>query len=102
MATWNAFEWVLYLYDNSIISLSFGYSNGDAGIDMTLSGIAKAIRETGITEDLRTLIAHSVYIRDDQLDQYRANKILSQYMPNHIWMYGDVYKKFLEMIGLKI
>jgi predicted amidohydrolase YtcJ len=73
----------------------YGYSNGDAGIDMTLAGIAKAIRETGVTEDRRTLIAHSFFIRDDQLDQYKSNKILPQFMPNHIWMYGDVYKKIL-------
>ena len=73
----------------------FGYSNGDAGIDMTLSGIAKAIRETGITDDRRTVIAHSIFVRDDQLNQYKTNKILPQYMPNHIWMYGDVYKKIL-------
>lgn len=73
----------------------YGYSNGDAGIDMTLSGINKAIRETGITEDRRTLIAHSFFVRDDQLDQYKTNKIFAQFMPNHIWMYGDVYKKIL-------
>ena len=73
----------------------FGYSNGDAGIDMTLAGIAKAIRETGITDDRRTVIAHSIFVRDDQLNQYKTNKILPQYMPNHIWMYGDVYKKIL-------
>jgi predicted amidohydrolase YtcJ len=73
----------------------YGYSNGDAGIDMTLSGITKAIRETGITEDRRTLIAHSFFVRDDQLDQYKTNKIFAQFMPNHIWMYGDVYKKIL-------
>jgi predicted amidohydrolase YtcJ len=73
----------------------YGYSNGDAGIDMTLSAIAKAIRETGVSEDRRTAIAHSFFIRDDQLDQYKANKILPQFMPNHIWMYGDVYRKIL-------
>ena len=73
----------------------YGYSNGDAGIDMTLLAISKAIRETGITEDRRTAIAHSFFIRDDQLDQYKTNKILPQFMPNHIWMYGDVYRKIL-------
>ena len=73
----------------------FGYSNGDAGIDMALSGITKAIKETGITEDRRSVISHSFFVRDDQLDQYKANKILSQFMPNHIWMYGDVYKRIL-------
>ncbi|QWD59550.1 amidohydrolase [Polynucleobacter sp. MWH-UH35A] len=73
----------------------FGYSNGDAGIDMTLSGIAKAVQATGVTEDRRTVISHSFFVRDDQLDQYKANKILPQFMPNHIWMYGDVYKQIL-------
>ncbi len=73
----------------------FGYSNGDAGIDMTLAGIAKAIQETGVTEDRRTVISHSFFIRDDQLDQYKANNILPQFMPNHIWMYGDVYRQIL-------
>lgn len=86
----------------------FGYSNGDAGIDMTLSGIAKAVRETGVTEDRRTVIGHSFFVRADQLDQYKANKILPQFMPNHIWMYGDVYKQILgderasNMVPLKL
>ncbi len=73
----------------------YGYSNGDAGIDMTLSGISKAIRDTGVTDDRRTVISHSFFVRDDQLDTYKTNKILAQFMSNHIWMYGDVYKKIL-------
>lgn len=73
----------------------FGYSNGDAGIDMALSGITKAIKETRITEDRRSVISHSFFVRDDQLDQYKTNKILPQFMPNHIWMYGDVYRQIL-------
>jgi predicted amidohydrolase YtcJ len=73
----------------------YAYSNGDAGIDITLSAIAKAIRDTGITEDRRTTISHSFFVRNDQLDQYKNDKIIAQFMPNHIWMYGDVYKKIL-------
>ena len=73
----------------------FGYSNGDAGIDMTLSGIAKAVREIGVTEDRRTVISHSFFVRDDQLNLYKTNKIIAQFMPNHIWMYGDVYRQIL-------
>lgn len=73
----------------------FGYSNGDAGIDMTLSAITKAIGETGVTEDRRSLIAHSIFVRDDQLNQYKAYNIIAQFMPNHVWLYGDVYKKIL-------
>ena len=86
----------------------FGYSNGDAGIDMALSGITKAVRETGVVEDRRTVIGHSFFVRADQLDQYKTNKILPQFMPNHIWMYGDVYKQILgderasNMVPLKL
>lgn len=73
----------------------FGYSNGDAGIDMTLAAIDKVIKQTGITEDRRTVIAHSFFARDDQLDAYQKNKIMAVMMPNDTWLYGDVYTKVL-------
>jgi predicted amidohydrolase YtcJ len=73
----------------------FGYSNGDAGIDMTLAAIDKVIKQTGITEDRRTVIAHSFFARDDQLDAYKKNKIMAVMMPNDTWLYGDVYTKVL-------
>lgn len=73
----------------------FGYSNGDAGIDMTLAALAKTISETGITEDRRTVIAHSFFVRDDQLDDYKKKNILAVMMPNDTWLYGDVYNKVL-------
>lgn len=73
----------------------FGYSNGDAGIDMTLAALQKAIKETGITENRRTVISHSFFAREDQLVQYRDNNIIAITLPNHIWLYGDVYLKIL-------
>lgn len=73
----------------------FGYSNGDAGIDMTLSAITKAIKETGITENRRTVISHSFFAREDQLKQYQAQNIMAITLTNHIWMYGDVYLQIL-------
>lgn len=73
----------------------FGYSNGDAGIDMTLSAITKAIKETGITENKRTVISHSFFAREDQLKQYREQNIMAITLTNHIWMYGDVYLQIL-------
>jgi predicted amidohydrolase YtcJ len=69
----------------------FGYSNGDAGIDMTLAALGKAITETGVTEDRRTVIAHSFFARDDQLDDYKKKNILAVSMPNTVWLYGDTY-----------
>lgn len=73
----------------------FGYSNGDAGIDMTLAALQKAIKETGITENRRTVISHSFFAREDQLAQYRDHNIMAITLPNHIWLYGDVYLKIL-------
>ena len=73
----------------------FGYSNGDAGIDMTLAALDKAIRETGVTEDRRTVISHSMFVRDDQLVQYRDKKVMAIVLSNHVWLYGDVYPRIL-------
>lgn len=73
----------------------FGYSNGDAGIDMTLAAIKKAIKETGVTENRRTVISHSFFAREDQLTQYRDQHLIAITLPNHIWLYGDVYLKIL-------
>jgi predicted amidohydrolase YtcJ len=73
----------------------FGYSNGDAGIDMTLSALNKAMKDTGVTEDRRPVISHSFFVRDDQLAKYKDKKIMAITLPNHIWLYGDVYLKIL-------
>jgi predicted amidohydrolase YtcJ len=73
----------------------FGYSNGDAGIDMTLSALGKAIAETGVTNDRRTVIAHSFFARDDQLDDYKKKNILAVSMPNTVWLYGDTFSATL-------
>ncbi|OJI04976.1 amidohydrolase [Polynucleobacter sp. MWH-Adler-W8] len=74
----------------------FCYSNGDAGIDMALAAIKKAIAETGITEDRRSTISHSFFAREDQLDDYKANHIIAITLSNHIWLYGDIY---LDIVG---
>jgi predicted amidohydrolase YtcJ len=73
----------------------FGYSNGDAGIDMTLSALAKAIKETGVTEDRRPVISHSLFVREDQLAQYKDMSIMAIMLMNHTWLYGDVYVKIM-------
>ena len=73
----------------------FGYSNGDAGIDMTLAAISKAIKETGVTENRRTVISHSFFAREDQLKQYHDQNIIAVTLANHVWLYGDVYLKIL-------
>jgi predicted amidohydrolase YtcJ len=73
----------------------FGYSNGDAGIDMALSALTKAVKDTGVTEDRRPVISHSFFVREDQLAQYKDKKIMAITLSNHTWLYGDVYLKIL-------
>ncbi len=76
----------------------FGYSNGDAGIDMTLAAINKAIAaigEKGTKADRRTVISHSMFVRDDQLDEYKQKNIIAIMLVNHTWLYGDIYKNIL-------
>ena len=73
----------------------FGYSNGDGGIDMALAALDKAIKETGVTEDRRTVISHSMFVRDDQLAEYKDKKVIAIFLVNHTWLYGDVYRQIL-------
>ena len=73
----------------------FGYSNGDAGIDMTLAALGRAIKETGKADDRRTVISHSIFLRDDQFAEYKDKKIMAIMLPNHIWLYGDVFPRIV-------
>ena len=85
--------WVGYAYRNDI--QLFAYSNGDAGIDLALAAIEKAIAETGTAVDRRTSIAHSYFARPDQLQIYRRLDIGSSMMPPHLMLYGDAQMTLL-------
>jgi predicted amidohydrolase YtcJ len=73
----------------------FAYSNGDAGIDMTLAALDKAIKETGITENRRTVVSHAMFARQDQLKQFKEKQVLPIMLINHLWLYGDVYQQIV-------
>ena len=69
-----------------------GYGNGDGGIDMHLHGIAKAVQELKDTgQNHRAVIAHSQFVRRDQLDAYRKYAIIPSFFTNHAYMFGDVH-----------
>ena len=86
-------HWVEYAYEHDI--QLFAYSNGDAGIDLSLSAIEKAIAATGKSGDRRTVIAHSYFARPDQLEDYRKLNIGASMMPPHLMLYGDLQMKLL-------
>ena len=86
-------EWVGYAYEHDI--QLFAYSNGDAGIDLSLAAIEKAIAATGKSDDRRTSIAHSYFVRPDQLETYKKYNIGASMMPPHMMLYGDLLMKLL-------
>jgi len=86
-------QWVEYAYENDI--QLFAYSNGDAGIDLSLAAIEKAIAATGKTGDRRTSIAHSYFVRPDQLAAYKKFELGASMMPPHFMLYGDVQMTLL-------
>lgn len=86
-------QWVGYAYAHDI--QLFCYSNGDAGIDLSLAAIRKAIAASGKGSDRRNLIAHSYYVRQDQLATYRELDLGISMMPPHMMVYGDEMVKLL-------
>jgi hypothetical protein len=86
-------EAITYAYANDV--QLFAYSNGDAGIDMCLKAIEKAIVTTGKTGDRRTIIAHSFFVCPDQLSLYKKNFIGASMMPLHLMQYGDALLGYL-------
>lgn len=84
---------IRYAYANDI--QLFTYSNGDAGIDMGLKAIENAIATTGKTGDRRTIIAHSFFVRPDQLALYKKYNIGASMMPLHLMQYGDALTEYL-------
>ena len=62
---------------------------------MTLAALNKASKEAASHDNRRSVISHSFFARDDQLTQYKEQNIIAITLPNHIWLYGDVYLKIL-------
>ena len=86
-------HWVGHAYRNDI--QLFAYSNGDAGIDLSLAAIEKAVAATGKPADRRTVISHSYFVRPDQLETYRRLDIGASMMPPHLMLYGDAQMTLL-------
>jgi hypothetical protein len=84
---------VHYAYANDI--QLFAYSNGDAGIDMCLQAIEQTVAATGKTGDRRTIIAHSFFVRPDQLATYKKYDLGASMMPLHLMQYGDALTQYL-------
>jgi predicted amidohydrolase YtcJ len=71
----------------------FFHANGDASIDM----VVKAQQDSGITakDDVRNVVVHSQFARQDQLDAYARLGLVPSFFTNHTFYWGDDYPTLL-------
>ncbi|GAC14024.1 amidohydrolase [Aliiglaciecola lipolytica] len=75
----------------------FIHSNGDASIDMIIAAheYASKALDQSIDKDRRTIVIHSQFVRQDQLDTFVKYNILPSFFTNHAYFWGDVHVKNL-------
>lgn len=71
----------------------FVHANADAAVDMVLDAHKKHGHLAG--EDSRTVVIHSQFIRQDQLDAYAEYDMVPSFFSNHAYFWGDVHVKNL-------
>lgn len=68
------------------------HANGDSSIDMLLEAHKNATAQMEKnTEDLRTVVIHSQFVRPDQLQRYQEYGFIPAYFTNHAFFWGDVH-----------
>ncbi len=78
-----------YQNDNQL----FIHSNGDASIDMILSAHKKAceVLNEPLDKDRRTIVVHSQFVREEQLETYKKYNIEPSFFTNHAYFWGDAH-----------
>jgi len=76
----------------------FIHSNGDASMDMIIAAHEHATKQLNLSldADRRTVVIHSQFVREDQLDTFAQYNILPSFFTNHTYFWGDVH---LENLG---
>jgi len=70
----------------------YAHCNGDAAIDMMITGHKFAEQQLGETsKDRRTVIIHSQIMRPDQLAAYQQLGLLPSFFTNHVFYWGDTH-----------
>ncbi len=70
----------------------FSHCNGDGAIDMFLNAHDQAIRTHQLmSSELRTVIIHSQFMREDLVEQYASHQLIPSYFTNHTYFWGDVH-----------
>ena len=68
---------------------AFVHANADAEVDILLDAHKKHAALAG--EDSRTVIIHSQFIRQDQLEDYARYGMVPAFFSNHAYYWGDVH-----------
>lgn len=83
-------EMLKKVYDNNLQSTF--HANGDAAIDMCIKAHEYASNGKP-SEDRRTTIIHSQFVRKDQLDKYVEYKMIPSLYTEHTFFFADAHIK---------
>src|SRR5690606_20799978 len=74
----------------------YAHCNGDASIDMYIKAVRNANKAIGKgSQDRRTVVVHSQFVRPDQLDTYKELGLVPSFFTNHAFFCGDVHTENL-------
>jgi len=77
----------------------YTHCNGDGAIDMYIQAVENANRTLNTTSiNRRTVVIHSQFVREDQLDKYKELGLLPSFFTNHAFFWGDVH---VQNLGLE-
>ncbi len=67
------------------------HCNGDAACEQLIRCYAQAVRETGISENLRPVMIHAQTVRADQLDRMASLGMTTSFFLDHLYYWGDYH-----------
>lgn len=74
-------------YANNIQLLT--HANGEAASDLLIKASQSARKKHGPGKDLRNVLIHGQFLREDQVDSYKKLGILPSLFPMHTFYWGD-------------
>lgn len=83
---YDAIEWA---YANNVQILT--HSNGEAASDLLIAAIKDATEKHGMA-DRRPVLIHGQFLREDQVDSYKALNVFPSLFPMHTFYWGDWHR----------
>jgi predicted amidohydrolase YtcJ len=82
-------EAVNWCYENGIQIIT--HANGEGASDMLIAAIAAAQQKYG-TPDIRPVLIHGQFLREDQVDSYKKLGVFPSLFPMHTFYWGDWHR----------